>query len=346
MIGYTDAVLHSAAVHRIGNPVREEPLLLSDRLLETGDPALQALMLQYCLAPLNKLHELYYFQDPDDHPLFGFASAVFSEPSQLLEISRRMAEYLYNRTDHAAVKEGELYIILFKRLLVNGEEQQALGIFKSESKEPFLTLRRDEQHYVLGYEPEGINLQRLDKGCLILNTAKTEGFRVLVLDHTNRSAAQFWTDRFLKVMVVNDHYQQTQAVMGAYRRFVTEEIADQYQMEKPDQIDLLNRSMHYFKEKDHFNLEEFSKEVIGNEQGAALFKEYKTRYEEEHALPPAETFDIHPEAVKKQTRVYKSVLKLDRNFHIYIHGNREYIEKGFDAGKNLHYYKVYFRDEQ
>jgi hypothetical protein len=50
--------------------------------------------------------------------------------------------------------------------------------------------------------------------------------------------------------------------------------------------------------------------------------------------------------VKKQSKVYKQVLKLDRNFHIYIHGNNEFIERGFDEEKNMNYYKVYFREEQ
>jgi len=38
-------------------------------------------------------------------------------------------------------------------------------------------------------------------------------------------------------------------------------------------------------------------------------------------------FDISKEALKRQTRFLKSVLKLDKNFHIYIHGNRELINR-------------------
>ena len=63
-------------------------------------------------------------------------------------------------------------------------------------------------------------------------------------------------------------------------------------------------------------------------------------------MPIADVFEISGNAVKKQQRVYKSVLKLDKNFHIYIHGDRELIEKGFDDGKSMNYYKVYFREEQ
>jgi hypothetical protein len=49
-------------------------------------------------------------------------------------------------------------------------------------------------------------------------------------------------------------------------------------------------------------------------------------------------------AVKKQQRIYKSVLKLDKNFHIYIHGNTDLIEKGVDMDGRK-YYKIYYQEE-
>jgi hypothetical protein len=39
------------------------------------------------------------------------------------------------------------------------------------------------------------------------------------------------------------------------------------------------------------------------------------------------------------------VIKLDKNFHIYVHGNRELIEKGYDEVLQKHYYKIYFDQE-
>ena len=50
------------------------------------------------------------------------------------------------------------------------------------------------------------------------------------------------------------------------------------------------------------------------------------------------------QAVKKQARVFKSVLKLDKNFHIYIHGNRELIEQGVEKDGRK-FYKLYFESE-
>ncbi|MDD4067910.1 MAG: nucleoid-associated protein, partial [Bacteroidales bacterium] len=55
-------------------------------------------------------------------------------------------------------------------------------------------------------------------------------------------------------------------------------------------------------------------------------------------------FNISDSAVKKQARVFKSVIKLDKNFHIYVHGDRKLIEQGQDEkGK---FYKVYYNEEE
>ena len=42
--------------------------------------------------------------------------------------------------------------------------------------------------------------------------------------------------------------------------------------------------------------------------------------------------------------MFKGVLKLDKNFHIYIHGNRELIEQGIDKDGRK-FYKIYFERE-
>lgn len=46
----------------------------------------------------------------------------------------------------------------------------------------------------------------------------------------------------------------------------------------------------------------------------------------------------------KQNETIKSVIRLDNNFHIYVHGDRKKIEKGED--KKGKYYKVYYTEEK
>ena len=76
----------------------------------------------------------------------------------------------------------------------------------------------------------------------------------------------------------------------------------------------------------------------------ASFNEYKNNFQIEREIEIEDGFAISESAVKKQARIFKSVLKLDKNFHVYIHGNNNLIEKGVDPDGRK-YYKLYFNEE-
>ena len=67
-------------------------------------------------------------------------------------------------------------------------------------------------------------------------------------------------------------------------------------------------------------------------------------YRRDNEIDISNNFDISTQAVKKQARAFKSVLKLDKNFHIYIHGDKELIEQGVEKDGRK-YYKIYYKDE-
>ena len=117
--------------------------------------------------------------------------------------------------------------------------------------------------------------------------------------------------------------------------------------EKSEKIELKNNTINYFKEKETFNVNEFKDEVISNPETKEAFKEYVQSYETEKDITLTDNFDISKNAVKKAKQKYKSVIKLDKNFHIYVHGKQDLIEKGTDETKaeNNKYYKLYFNDE-
>ena len=54
-----------------------------------------------------------------------------------------------------------------------------------------------------------------------------------------------------------------------------------FEISKTDQIDLLNRSINYFKEQDEFNMDDFSLAVIQDPQVIESFKGYKKQYEDD-----------------------------------------------------------------
>ena len=351
MITYFEASLDTISVHHVGNPVQNELYALSENPLQLKDEVISQLLMQYFLKPFEKANEVYHLMhssgDLNLNELYHFATQVFEDNRKFHEASEQIAKHLYKVSNHPNIKPGELYVVLFKKVQIEGNPLETIGIFKSENKETYLKVYPEKGGFHVDYEENAININKLDKGVLIFNIEKENGYKVAVIDHTNRGqdAAAYWKDEFLQLKIRNDSFNQTSNALGIYKNFVTNKIDDEFELSKADKIDLLNRSMKYFKEKETFDMDEFTGEVIGNPQAIESFKNFKSQYEQEFDSPIADTFEISDNAVKKQQRVYKSVLKLDKNFHIYIHGDKELIEKGFDDGKAMNYYKVYFREE-
>jgi hypothetical protein len=90
-------------------------------------------------------------------------------------------------------------------------------------------------------------------------------------------------------------------------------------------------------------MEEFTGEVLKDQEVIQSFNAFKTQYEDERDYVLSDEFAIHDAAVKKNARIFKSVIKLDKNFHIYVHGDRKLIQQGKD--ENGKYYMLYFEEE-
>jgi hypothetical protein len=350
MVTSFEASLEELYVHRVGNKIQNEFYSLSDQPIPIDDEMLCRLMMQYFLTPFEKANEVYRFMHSSDdlnlNELFHFCSDIFSDKDKFRENSGHITKHLFDISNHPKIKSGELYFARFKDLQLEGELVDAIGIFKSETKEPYLKVNPGKGGFDLTYEEQGINIQKLDKGCLIFNIDKEEGYRVMVIDQTNRTDAAYWKDEFLKLKIRNDSFNKTLNTLNVCKDFISNKIDDEFDISKADKIDLLSKSLKYFKEKDSFDIDEFSEEVIGNENAIKSFKNFTQNFNNEFDAGLEESFDISNAAVKKQARVFKSILKLDKNFHIYIHGNKELIEKGFDEDKSMNYYKVYFKEEQ
>jgi hypothetical protein len=169
-------------------------------------------------------------------------------------------------------------VVYFNNVQIEGNPLDTIGIFKSENKETYLRVYPDKGGFQVDYEQDAININKLDKGVLIFNIEKENGYKVVVVDKTNggQDAAVYWKDDFLQLKIRNDSFNQTNNTLGIYKNFVTQKLDDQFEMSKADKIDLLNRSMKYFKEKETFDMDEFGNEVIGNPKPSNRSKPSKT----------------------------------------------------------------------
>jgi hypothetical protein len=193
---------------------------------------------------------------------------------------------------------------------------------------------------------QGVEVTKFDKGCLVFPTNAAKGFDVLIYDSNNRGEeAVFWREAFLSVVPQANEYFQTNQFLDITKQFIAKQLPQEYDIAKTDQIDLLNKSVEYFRANESFDKKKFEKEVFDDSGMIKAFRKFENSYAEMNDVELSDNFDISTQAVKKQARVFKSVLKLDKNFHVYIHGDKSLIEKGYDNTVGKSFYKIYFDEE-
>jgi len=253
-----------------------------------------------------------------------------------------LAKLLYEHSTNPRTKGGEFYVCYFKDLIVKGERYDAVGLFKSENKDTFLKVSPKNENFELE-TLQGINLNKVDKGCIIYNTTKEQGYLISIIDGTSRAETSYWMDDFLQVRQRQDEYFETQETLTLYKEFITKQLPQEFEISRADQVDLLNKSLTFFKEKEEFKMEEFAGEVLADDEVINSFNTFKTQYEDERDYVLSDDFAINDAAVKKNARLLKSIIKLDKNFHIYVHGDRKKLQQGQD--ENGKYYILYFEEE-
>lgn len=346
MFSYHDIKIEEIYLSKVGNKLRNEIVKTSAEPLEADENLLE-LLKKYFLSPFKSeaYFTFYHSSSLKLNEVYSYVSSIFESAENLREQTVNLSKFLYEQSVHPRIRGGEFYVVHFRDFLINGEQVEAVGLFKSENKDTFLKFSLDEEDENWDIETdEGVNIKKLDKGCIVFNTEKENGYIVAAIDNTNKGGdAQYWMDDFLQLVRREDDYFNTEATMSMYKSYVTEHLPERFEMNRVDQADLLNRSMEYFKENEDFDIDNFSNEVIQQPDMIEHFNDYKSDYEMEREMNLDEHFEISKPAVKKQNGNYKSVIKLDKNFHIYVHGDRSKIEQSED-GKGK-YYKIYFDEE-
>ncbi|MFY9309382.1 MAG: nucleoid-associated protein [Bacteroidia bacterium] len=347
MLDYTNCTINKVSVHHVGNKTNGEDLVLSKSTLDISDTDVKELLLRFFLFPMTS-NELFTFTftngDFNMNPLYNFASQIFDSPKAFHRQSVDISKHLYEVSNHAQIKSGDLFVAHLQNVSVDGETVDAIGLFKSENRQTFLQLNADGDEFSLNSD-DGINIEKLDKGCLIFNSGRENGYKVCIVDKSNRSSeAQFWKDTFLMLRPCVNEYHYTKQFLDITKNYVTKQLTEEFEVTKTDQIDILNRSMEYFKTHDSFDKNEFEKEVLQDTGIIKSFRKYDETFREENDIELEDSFEISTPAVKKQARVFKSVLKLDKNFHIYIHGDKDLIEHGVEKDGRK-YYKIYYKEE-
>lgn len=330
----------------MGNKNNDEGVILSD-ITTNLTPELRIALIKYFLQSFDGKEEAWNFTHEDDvrfNEISSYATEMF-EGADFVDVSKKVARHLYESSVHPNIKGGELFVVNLSNVVYEGKSVAALGLFKSETKDTFL--RFVSKNNNLEVENEiGANVNRLDKGCIILNHTDEKGYYVFTLDSSNRTDAKYWTGDFLGISPRQNEYSYTKDVLALAKKFVVKVLPGEHEVTKADQVELLNKSVNYFKENKEFSMRGFEENVFGDERIIESFNRHKEAYAQEREIGLEENFSISESAVKTQERRMKSVIKLDKNFHIYVHGGEQLIEQEFDEERGMKYYKLYFREEE
>jgi hypothetical protein len=180
----------------------------------------------------------------DSNTLYTLAKELHNDGNFVIG-SVNIGKHLKNVSSHPNIKDGDLFVIKFADVLYNGNLCEGLGIYKVENKEVFVENSFSGTKAELKFR-RGISGRKLDKGCLILFTP--EPYTVFTIDNVHVDT-EYWKNDFLKVKLKQDPINNTNKLLTLTKSFITESLPEQFEIEKADQIDLLNRSVNYFKNR-------------------------------------------------------------------------------------------------
>jgi hypothetical protein len=251
-ISLANASIERLIVHQVGNKNLEERLMLSQEPIRLDDEILNGVLKQYFHAPFkNKQpHRFTHHADLIQNELYLYVRSIFNQPEGFADQSKLIARLLYESSTHPNTKPGDLYVAYFTDCMIEDEIVSAIGLFKSESKQTYLTVYPDQDNLQLKSD-EGVDINKLDKGAIIFNTEADQGYVVLHTDRTNNSeAAVYWVEDFLNIAPVENEYVHTTHVMETARVFVAEEMAEAPRHEKAD---FLNKTTEFIQDNPVFD---------------------------------------------------------------------------------------------
>jgi hypothetical protein len=350
MINLFNAHIDNLSIHRVGNKSRNEALFLSETPYGLNDE-IMPLLKEFYFKPFRDKEE-NYFQfahevDLEYNEMYNFATEVFNNPTEIHNVSKKITKHLFEQSNHPHIKNGEVYVTYFTNISIDNNVVDAIGVFKSEIQTDFLQFEEKESNLEMILQ-QGINLNKLDKGCIIFNYKKEEGYKILTVD-SNRYDARYWLEHFLSVDAFQDENFMTKKYLKFCQDFAKDVVLPAE--DKQQEVLFMNRAINHFAKNDSFEETNFLNEVMENPEFIPEFKNYKVDKGEKYSIEDVTNFPIANNAVTDIRKKIKNVITLDTNVQIkldFVNSDsaEKFVEKGWDEEKQMYYYLVYFNKEQ
>lgn len=332
---------------KVGNPLKGEVLQTSKVLCRFSEE--DAEWLTHCFLRSFRaldLHRLHHHSHLGSNEVYTYVGGIFDSPDSLLENGALIAKHLHSSSNHPNIKNGDLCIGLIKGIKVAGQVTDALSIIKSESKVPFLQITVEDGDLKLSTQ-QGIYPDKIDKGCLILNHQRDEGYAVYVFDKSGGNT-YFWNRDFLGAIPVKNEDYLTRRYAELCGDFADEGLPEGTLQE--ERHALARRAASHLAENEEFDRRRFEQQVLVEPEVIEQFADFKEEFEKESQVPLDDQFKISGKIAKREEKKLRSRIKLDTGAVIrlssgLIEAPEGILEQGFDEGRQMKFVKLFYNEE-
>lgn len=348
VVNFNTARITSLALAQVGNPQRGESLKTSKELCQFGEDDVDMLTLAFT-KPFRNLdpYHFHHTSSIDLNEMYSYAGTIFDQNDRFLTYGRKIARHLYDQTKHPNIKSGDLCVALIEDIKVDGATVSAISIVKSESLFPFLEISdKDGDLHLTTHN--GIYPEKIDKGCLILNSDRENGCVVYTFDKAGADA-NFWVRDFLGAKALKDDDFKTRQYAEMCVSFAEDGLPGDVPTEERYRV--ANDAIQYMTERDEFDSNHFQEEVLKEPSLVENFETYKSQFTDENGEALEDKFTISKQQAKKMGGKIKGVLKLDTGVVMrftpdFAERESDILERGYDEEMQMKYVKVYYNEEE
>lgn len=339
---YTEYVkIQDIIIHQVGNKLSMDGVKLSNHCIDVSDD-LNELLVKHFLTPFRERLSLQFKSPLQNNTVYSLIKAMFANKTDFIHLSQKMAKLLYENSTYSKIMNGEFYVVYFSNCVIEGKTSDAVGLFKTEQKTPYLRVTPIAEGYTIA-EEQGFSLKHFEKACLIFNEGEDSGYQIAVIDKANKAPeSQYWSDSFLQVKKRKTNSSQTESLFEMCKSFMS-------QLENKDEVQkacMMNKALSMLDdsgkviELDHFKEEVFEDQVISNS-----FDEFRREKLSESQLALDEKFESDNSSLKKTGLKKLTTIHLDDNYEVIIRRAND-IEKGYDEKRQKHFYKLFYDKEK
>lgn len=350
MLEFTEASICSYAAGLVGNKLRGEgysaPLAI-ERSFDTDEDLEHVMMrmVSKCFAD-DCCFKFNHATDLGLNPVFKECESLLMHGGNIADSYAIISEQLYKSSFHLSIKNSPFFVIQLRDVIYDGEVCDGLAIIKANFNHYIGFNFIDSDCFGFGVVDsiEAIDPNIVYKGAIVLATSAADGFRVFVKDD-GKTDFGYWKSEFLGLARVDDSLLKTSNYLQACKSFVKNVFKDSSEAPGWHTGTILQDVIGYFSNNEVFNKDDFKATCFADNDIAEAFDGHIEKLERLNQTTYANEFEISSSAVKKAAKSFKAVVKLDKNFHVYMHGDKGMVENGYDPQKGMSFYKLYYKTE-